>query len=131
LPSSEPKTRFRDIVENIDAIISYVGDMGQEQFIADRLRYDATERCLSRISEAAIKLGMLAEELAPNQPWNDIRGLGNWLRHDYPNVIKTVIWKTVSRDLKPLRRDCEAAIRELDRRSRREKRRAPKRDGGR
>ena len=109
MPSKRPNQRFRDIVENIDAIISYAVYMGKEQFIADRLRYDATERCLSRISEAAIKLGMLAEELAPNQPWNDIRGLGNWLRHDYPNVIKTVIWKTVSRDLKPLRACIESS----------------------
>lgn len=76
--------------------------------------YDATERCLSRISEAALKLGLLAEELAPNQPWADIRGLGNWLRHDYPIVIKDTIWKTVTQDLAALRKDCEAAVRELE-----------------
>jgi len=46
----------------------------------------------------------------------EIRGIGNWLRHDYPNVIKDTIWKIVANDLSSLRRDCEAAIRELERR---------------
>jgi len=90
--------------------------MSQDQFMADNKTHDATERCLSRISEAASKLGLLAEELAPDQPWNDIRGLGNWLRHEYPHIVKETIWKTVSVDLAPLRRDCGRAIRELERR---------------
>jgi len=78
--------------------------------------YDVAERCLSRISEAASKLGLLAEELAPDQPWNDIRGMGNWLRHEYSRVLKETIWKTVSADLESLRLDCKSAIDELERR---------------
>ena len=116
LSSSRPIDRFTDIIGNIDAIASYIQGMNRDLFMADNKTYDATERCLSRISEAASKLGLLAEELAPNQPWNDIRGIGNWLRHDYPRIAKETIWKTVSEDLAPLRRDCESAIKELERR---------------
>ena len=116
MPSSRPADRFDDIIENIDAIATYAMGMTKEQVLSDRKTYDAIERCLSRISEAATKLGLLAEELAPGQPWNDIRGIGNWLRHDYPNVVKGTIWKTISEDLSSLRSACEAAIRELERR---------------
>ena len=116
MPSSRPADRFAEIVENIDANTSYAIGMTKEQVLSDRKTYDAIERCLSRISEAASKLGLLAEELAPGQPWNDIRGIGNWLRHDYPNVVKDTIWKTLNEDLSSLRGACEAAIRELDRR---------------
>ena len=90
--------------------------MSQAAFMADNKTYDATERCLSRISEAASKLGLLAEELAPNQPWNDIRGIGNWLRHEYPRILKETVWKTVSEDLPSPRSDCESAIQELEHR---------------
>lgn len=90
--------------------------MDLDAFLSDSKTCDATERCLSRISEAAGKLGLLAEELAPNQPWNDIRGIGNWLRHEYPSILKETIWKTVTEDLASLRRDCESAIDELLRR---------------
>jgi len=50
-------------------------------FAEDRKTYDAVERCLERISEAAAKLGDLARALVPGQPWQDIRALGNRLRH--------------------------------------------------
>jgi uncharacterized protein with HEPN domain len=115
LSSSRPIDRFTDIIDNIDAIASYTKGLTRDQFMADNKTYDATERCLSRISEAASKLGLLAEELAPDQPWNDIRGMGNWLRHEYSRVLKETIWKTVSADLESLRLDCKSAIEELER----------------
>lgn len=115
MSSSRPIDCFVDIIDNIDAIASYAEGMTRDLFMADNKTYDATERCLSRISEAA-KLGLLTEELAPDQPWNDIRGMGNWLRHEYSRVLKETIWKTVSEDLESLRRDCEGAIKELERR---------------
>ena len=116
MPSERPSQRFNDIIDNVDAIARYTEGMSKDQFLADSKTYDATERCFSRISEAASKLGLLAEELAPDQPWADIRGLGNWLRHGYSKVIKETIWKTVAEDLSSLRSDCEAASRELGRR---------------
>jgi uncharacterized protein with HEPN domain len=85
LPSDRVSNRFRDIIENIDTITRYTADMGVEQFRADPKTVDATERCLTRISEAASKLGVSAEQLAPDQPWHDIRGIGNRLRHEYDN----------------------------------------------
>ena len=116
MSSSRPIDRFRDIIDNIDGIVSYTTGMSRAAFMADNKTYDATERCLSRISEAASKLGLLAEELAPDQPWNDIRGMGNWLRHGYPRILKETIWKTVTEDLASLKRDCESAIAELEHR---------------
>ena len=72
-----------------------------------------TQHCLLRISQAAVKLGSLAEQLAPDQPWGDIRGLGNRLRHEYDRVEPTIIWKIVIIDLPRLRRACESAIAQI------------------
>ena len=115
LPSRDPVQRFADIVENIDAILRSTAGLGRDAFLADADKYDATERRLSRNSEAAVKLGLLAERLAPGQPGAEIRGLGNWLRHDYPGIIRDRIWETVRDDLTGLRADCEQAIQELER----------------
>ena len=120
MPSSQPRQRFVDIIDNIDAIRRHTAGMTQDQFNDDEKTIDATERCLTRISEAPSKLGLLAEELAPNQPWRDIRGLGNWLQHDYPAMDGDTIWKTVSNDLASLRADCQAAAQELGRRQSRQ-----------
>jgi uncharacterized protein with HEPN domain len=110
LPSSDPARRFQDIIDNIDLIVERTAGMTKEEFFADPDKYDATERRLSRISEAASKLGMLAEQLEPGVPWNNIRGIGNWLRHDYPDVVRETIWQTVREHLAPLRAACARAI---------------------
>lgn len=96
MPSRDPIKRFTDIIANIEAIANSIAGMSKDEFFEDPDKYDAAERRLARISEAANKLGLLAEQLAPNQPRNNIRGIGNWLRHDYPNIFKETIWETIA-----------------------------------
>jgi hypothetical protein len=62
------------------AIIGYTEGMDLTAFEENRLVYDAVERCLERISEAAGKLGDMAVHLMPDQPWQKIRAFGNVLR---------------------------------------------------
>ena len=87
--------------------------MTEEQFRIDAKTIDATERCLSRISEAAGKLGILAEQLAPDQLWSAIRGIGNRLRHEYDVIEKSELWRIFTGDLQSLRIACSAAIARL------------------
>jgi uncharacterized protein with HEPN domain len=63
------------------------------------------------ISEAAMRLGDEAERLCPEQPWRDIRGLGNWLRHQYDKIDVATIWHTFENDLPSLK---AAVFRALD-----------------
>lgn len=115
MPSRNPRLRFQNIVANIDAIERYTAGLGKREFLRADMIADAVERCLLRIAEAAVKLGDMAESLAPEQPWHEIRGLGNRLRHDYDGVDRSTIWSVVKTDLKPLRADCLAAIDQLER----------------
>jgi uncharacterized protein with HEPN domain len=77
VPSSRPRQRFQDIVDNAEKIARYTAGMSEVDFRNQELIVDAVERCLMRISEAAVKLGADAERLCADQPWADIRGLGN------------------------------------------------------
>lgn len=83
MPSERPARRLEDIIENAQAIQRYTDGMDEAAFREDHKTYDAVERCLERISEAASKLGDLAPALVPDQPWQEIRALGNRLRHEY------------------------------------------------
>jgi uncharacterized protein with HEPN domain len=76
---------------------------------------DAVERCLSRISEAAVKLGDVLDSRHPDIPWARIRALGNVLRHAYDVVDARTVWAMVVDDFPPLRAACEAEARALDR----------------
>lgn len=113
MPSSNPSLVLGDIVENIDRISAYTSGKSEHDFESDTMLIDATERCLSRISEAAVKLGQEAETLVPGMPWPDIRGLGNHLRHGYRGVRVADIWYIVVHELAPLRAGCIDALQRL------------------
>jgi uncharacterized protein with HEPN domain len=87
--------------------------MDAVEFKENRLVYDAVERCLERISEAAAKLGEVAPALMPDQPWQDVRALGNRLRHDYDDISPNRLWEIVQTDLPSLTNACENALRRL------------------
>lgn len=72
-------------------------------FREDPKTVSAVERKLQIISEAAIRLGPDVEAEIPGVSWRDVRGIGNWLRHQYDRVELPVIWKTVTDDLPQLR----------------------------
>ncbi len=113
MPSEKPLHRLEDIVENSCAIQRYVAEMTFEDFQKDRKTCDAVERCLERISEAAGKLGDIANTIAPEQPWKAIRAIGNRLRHEYDLIRQDLLWQIVQNDIPALCAACEDALRRL------------------
>jgi uncharacterized protein with HEPN domain len=113
LPSERPVTRLRDILQNVDRIERYTEGYSFDRFVGDNRCQDAVERCLLRITEAARKLADVLEEIAPDTRWSGVRAIGNVLRHEYDRVEPARIWRIVEKDLVPLRRAVEKAIRIL------------------
>jgi uncharacterized protein with HEPN domain len=104
---------LEDIVENVQAIQRYVAGMDLKGFKEDQKTYDAVERCRERISEAASKLGEWAPLFIPDQPWHNIRALGNRLRHEYDAIGEDRLGDIVQVDLPTLCAACEKALTEL------------------
>jgi uncharacterized protein with HEPN domain len=113
MPSSDPARRLLDIIANIDRITAYIAGMDRSAFAEDTKTVDAVERCLQRITEAAIKLQPNGALLLPHQDWDAMRGFGNVLRHEYDRISHDIIWDVVADDLPQLRQDCEAALKRL------------------
>jgi uncharacterized protein with HEPN domain len=110
LPSDSPLLRLGDMLENIDRIREYTEDYTFDRFNKDLKCQDAVERCLLRISEAARKLQGIVDVIAPDQPWSDVRAMGNVLRHEYDAVDPAVIWHIVESDLGHMKQSIEGAI---------------------
>ncbi len=113
MPSEKPAQRLEDIIENAQAIQRYIAGMDLAAFEEDHRTYDAVERCLERISEAAAKLGDLALVLMPEQPWRKVRALGNRLRHEYDAIREDRLWDIVQIDLPSLCAACDDVLRRL------------------
>jgi uncharacterized protein with HEPN domain len=77
--------------------------MDFEGYQKDEKTQAAKERKMPILSEAGKRLKDEAEALCPNVPWRDIRGIGNWLRHQYDRVEVETVWNTIQDDLPPLK----------------------------
>jgi uncharacterized protein with HEPN domain len=70
---------------------------------------------MERISEAARKLGPVAEELCPDVPWPNLRALGNLLRHEDDRVDAARVWVMIEDDLGPFKAAAQRALERLQR----------------
>jgi uncharacterized protein with HEPN domain len=113
LSSEKPSRRLKDIIANAQAIFEYPSAMDFAAFTADQRTYDAVERCLQGISEAASRLGDCGAVLIPEQPWARIRALGNYLRHEYDVIEAEQLWNIIRIKLPSLRSACEDALNRL------------------
>jgi uncharacterized protein with HEPN domain len=107
--TKRPEARYRDILGACAAIAQYLEGCDEKTWRAERMRRDAVERQLLVIGEAATKLGAQAEKDIPHQPWPQIRGLANRLRHEYDGVDSGLIWRLVAGDQLVSLRDAVAA----------------------
>ena len=112
MPSSKRLDRLGDIVENCDRIARHVSGMSLDAYFADEKTIDAVERCLQRISEAAYKVGSYLDDIYPDTPWKNARGIGNILRRKYDQVTEDLIWASIEGDIPRLRK---SALREIAR----------------
>ena len=104
---------FEDILECIAAVESYLKGLTLEAYLQDRRTRRAVEREFQILTEAAFRLGDRAALLCPAVDWRGVRGLGNFLRHEYEKVEDVAIWETIHGKLPELRRAVEETLERL------------------
>lgn len=106
------RLRLEHIVENAERIRGYIDGKTYADFAASPMMLDAVERCLARITEAAIRAGdELMTSVAPEIPPHVYRGFGNALRHDYDQIDLHTVWQTATKDVPLLGEACVGALR--------------------
>jgi uncharacterized protein with HEPN domain len=110
MPFRDTHSTLGDILESIQTTQRFVEGLDLDALVADERTQAAVERKLQVLSEAAIRLRDDAEALCPGVPWRDIRGIGNWLRHQYDRVDLETIWNTIQDDLPALKAAVEKAL---------------------
>jgi uncharacterized protein with HEPN domain len=97
---------IRDAINDLKAYAS----VGQEAFLADRMRQDAIIRKLEIIGEAVKQLSVETRAKRPELPWKQIAGMRDRLTHAYFGVDLGLVWRVVDRDLQPLQTAVEALL---------------------
>ncbi len=101
---------LQDILEAIDLIQLFLEEMTFESYQADLRTKSAVERQMQIMTEAAIRLGRDAEQIAPGPDWEGFRGMGNLLRHAYHRIDDQIIWNTVKDELPLMREAASKAL---------------------
>lgn len=102
MPRRDWKFRIKDILDAINAIQKYTQHMEFNDFIEDRRTVDAVVRNLIIIGEAAVHLPDDICLKYPDVPWYEMRGMRNFVVHEYYQANDAIIWDTVQIDLPPL-----------------------------
>ncbi len=106
--------RLDDILEQIKGVQSIVAELDFDQYVASFTERRAIERCVEIVSEATRHLPEDMTSLYPTIPWNDIRGIGNRLRHEYQRTDDEIIWRVATTSLVELRPVIETMIAGLE-----------------
>lgn len=94
------------ILEAIDRIERYAGDMDEQAFLNDHLVQDAVVRNLEVIGEASNNITKRFPEFVaghPELPLASAYQMRNAVAHGYFKVDFAVVWKTIRRELPALR----------------------------
>lgn len=110
MPFRASDTHLRDILESIDRINQFVGDMDFVANERDEKTKAAVERKIQIVTEAVARLEMEGAEVYPEIDWKGYRGMGNFLRHSYHRVSDEIVWNTIKDDLPLLGKLVEKAL---------------------
>lgn len=92
-----------DILESIEKIENYIGNMHYEDFENDNLKIDAVVRNFEIIGEATKNISEDIKNKYKNINWKGIIGLRNRIIHDYFGVDLKIIWFIIQNELPKLK----------------------------
>lgn len=102
MPHKDWKIRIHDILKSIETIEQYTEGMNFEDFSADRKTVDAIVRHRIVLGEATAHMPDNVCEEHPDIPWYEMRGMRNFVVHEYFNVNDKILWHTLKKNLPPL-----------------------------
>lgn len=106
------KIYLRHIVDCMDSIQSYAGEISKEDFRANKMVQDAVIRNLEIIGEAAKQIPEGLRKRYPGIEWKKMAGLRDVLIHNYMGVDLDEIQKIISVRLPRLRAALKAILRD-------------------
>jgi uncharacterized protein with HEPN domain len=109
VPSRNWQNRVQDVLSAIAEIREFTNEITFEEFQGDRKTVRAVLYNLAIIGEAVRSVPSEVEDLHPEIPWDDVRGMRNIIIHEYFQVNLSIIWQTIQADLVSL----ECSLRQL------------------
>ena len=96
---------LEDILQSMDRIEEYLGELEFKQFKMNYLVVDAIIRNFEIIGEASKYVPKYIQEKYPEIPWRKMYGLRNLISHEYFGIDFEMIWEISKNNLPQNRTD--------------------------
>lgn len=97
------KERLEHILAAIDRVARYTKDKTFADLLADDMMYYAVVKNIEMMGEAANMLTSEFQESHPETPWKMVKGMRNYIVHEYFQIDNAVVWDVVTNELSTLR----------------------------
>lgn len=94
---------IKDILEAMERIEEFVGEMSFEELLADDKTQSAVVRKLEVIGEATKNIPQHIRKRYPQIPWSSMARMRDRLSHGYWVVDCEIVWKVVKEELPNLK----------------------------
>ena len=95
--------RINSILDHIDEVIEDLKPLTFEEFEKSSLYMRAISFSIALIGEQMINLQTKIGNEYPNLPWKRVRGMRNFIVHDYDSVDPIEVYKAAKEDLPELK----------------------------
>lgn len=90
---------LRDMIEAADRIAFYLEKETFESFELNGMCQDAVLRCLIVIGEAVGGISEATRQSLSHLPWPKIRGMRNFVIHQYFDVQLKIVWQAATQEV--------------------------------
>ena len=108
------KERLEHILMAIDWVLRYTSGKTYEEFVANDMMYYAVVKNIEIMGEAANMLTHDFTALHTETPWKQVKGMRNYIVHEYFQVDDIVVWDVVTNNLPELRAQIVKYLAETD-----------------
>jgi uncharacterized protein with HEPN domain len=108
--SKDPKIAIQDCLVEIAILHQIAARMTLQTFRSDPIARRAAAYAIQTISEAVRRIpdDWLAD--FPAEPWGQIRGIGNRIRHEYYRIDDAILWEVITTDAHALKTVMESML---------------------
>ena len=101
-PGREWRFYLDDMIGFCERVLTFTNGLGQSQFVADAMRFDATVRNIELIGESATHIPDQVRLSSPSIPWRMVIATRNQLIHGYLGIDNDTLWSIVETDIPKL-----------------------------
>ncbi len=108
------RDRLEHILAAINRVSRYMQGKTYEDLLADDMMYYAVVKNIEIMGEAANMLTAEFQAAHPETPWKMVKGMRNYIVHEYFQIDSQVVWDVVSKELATLHQQITTYISETD-----------------